>query len=612
MIRLLALCCLVSLASWLHANEIDVEQEERHWQHGLSFYGDFKYPPGFAHFDYVNPDAPKGGRLVRAIGYSFDSFTPFINKGLTAPGLDAIIEPTLYDSLLRPSGDEIGVYYGSLAGEIAVSADKTTVWMRMRPAARWHDGVPITAHDIQFTFEHIRDHAVGFNAAYASLKQVDALSDREVRFTYHYPVSLSTMTALGKVAILPEHYWRERDITETTTEAPLTSGPYRVGEYDIGKFIEFERVEDYWGKDLGLHKGSFNIDRPRFEVYRDATVQREAFRKGLLDIFAEPSAAMWVTGYEMQSGSLVRVHHTPQHYLGIVSALAYNQTEERFQDVRVREALYLAFDFDWTNKVLDHGVYEKPQSFFHGTFLAATGLPSEEELELLEPFRLQLPERVFLEAPFAGSAIDKMSRREALLRARGLLVGAGWVFQDGWLENEEGEAFEIELLVSTAASQRIRLPYVEQLKRLGIRAHVRMVEGAQYINMRRAGKVDAVSGSLAISMPPNQEVPAYFGSQSLGLANFAHLRSPIVDALIEKLLSAGSRKELMAAARALDRVLFWQFYFIPLRLLDGSRIVMWDKYSKPAIQSRDNGGFPATWWWDPAKAEQVNKTLKDR
>ena len=612
MIRSLALCCLVSFAIWSHTSEIAVEPEERHWQHGLSFYGDFKYPPGFAHFDYVNPEAPKGGSLVRAIGYSFDSFTPFISKGLTAPGLDAIIEPTLYDSLLRPSGDELGVYYGSLAGQIAVSADGTTVWMRMRPEARWHDGVAITANDVRFTFEHIRDHAIGFNAAYASLKQVDAVSDREVRFTYHYPVSLSTMMALGKVAILPEHYWRERDITETTTEAPLTSGPYRVGEYEIGRFIEFERVEDYWGKHLGLHKGSFNIDRLRFEVYRDATVQREAFRKGLLDMFAERSAAMWVTGYDLRSGPLIRVHHTPQHYVGIVNALAYNQTEERFQDVRVREALYLAFDFDWTNKVLHHGVFEKPQSFFHGTFLAATGLPSEEELELLEPFRLQLPERVFLEAPFAGSTLDKMGRREALLRARGLLADAGWTIQDGWLENEEGEAFELQLMVTTAAGQRLRLPYVEQLKRLGIKARVRLVENVQYINMRRAGKVDAVSGSLAISMPPNQKVPAYFGSRSLGLANFANLRSPIVDALIEKLLSAGSREELMAAGHALDRVLFWQFYFIPLKLLEGSRIVMWDKYSKPEIQSRDNGGFPATWWWDPAKAERVKMALRDR
>ena len=544
MIRVLALCCLVSLAYWSHASEIDGEPEERDWQHGLSFDGDFKYPPGFAHFDYVNPDAPKGGRLVQAIGY-FNSFTPYIDKGLTGPGLVRIIEPKLYDTLLRPSGDEIGVYYGSLAGEIAVSADKTTVWMRMRPEAHWHDGVPVTAHDVQFTFEHIRDHSIRYKAAYASLKQVDAISDREVRFTFHYPVSLGTMTALGRVVILPEHYWRERDITETTTVAPLTSGPYRVGEYEIGKFIEFERVDDYWGKDLGLNKGWFNIDVLRFEVYRDATVQREAFRKGLLDVFNEPNAAMWVTGYDTQSGSLVQVYYTYQHYGGILSALAYNQTKEHFQDVRVREALYLAFDWDWTNEVFDYGVYEKPQSFFHGTFLAATGLPSEEELELLAPFRGQLPERVFLEAPFAGSAIDKMSRREALLRARGLLAEAGWAFRDGWLENEKGEAFEIEFLVSTRDSQRLRLPYVEHLKRLGIKAHVRLVESAQYVNRLRLGKVDAVSGKLPIAIPPSLEVPAWFGSRSRALANFAHLSSPIVDALIAKLLSATTREERM-------------------------------------------------------------------
>ncbi|MDA0994315.1 MAG: extracellular solute-binding protein [Proteobacteria bacterium] len=612
MIRILTLCCLVSLSSASYANEKDSEPDERHWQHGLSFYGGFKYPPGFAHFDYVNPNAPKGGRLVRAIGYSFNSFTPYINKGLTAPGLDAIIEPTLYDSLLRPSGDEIGVYYGSLAGEIAVSDDFTTVWMRMRPEARWHDGVPVSARDVQFTFEHIRDHGIAFNAAYASLKQVEAISEREVRFTYHYPVNLNGIMALGKVNILPEHYWRERDITETTTEPPLTSGPYRIGKFELGKFIEFERVDDYWGKDIGLHKGSFNIDVLRYEVYRDATVQREAFRKGLLDTFNEPSAALWVTGYDTNSGLLVQVQHTYQHYIGILSALAFNLTQDRFQDVRVREALYLAFDFDWMNDTFDYGVYEKPQSFFHGTFMAATGLPSEDELVLLEPFRDDLPPRVFDQAPFAGSAIARMSRREALVRAQGLLAEAGWEFRNGGLKNAAGEPLEIEFLVPASGQQRARLAYVEQLKRLGISAHVRLVESAQYVSLLRAKKADAVAGSLAISMPPNQEVPAYLSSQSRGPANFAHLSSPIVDALIVQLLTASTREELMTAGRALDRVLFWQFYFIPHRLVDGQRIVMWNKFAKPAIQSLDMGGFPATWWWDPAKAEQVNRNLKNR
>ena len=577
------------------------------WQHGLSFYGDFKYPPGFTHFDYVNADAPKGGKLVRAIAENFNSFTPFIVKGIPAPGLDVIIEPTLYDSLLRPSGDEIGVYYGNLAEAIAVADDMTEVRMRLRPEARWHDGVPVSARDVKFTFEHIRDNAnPGVKAAYLSLKQVDVINEKEVRFQYRFPVNLNAMMALGKIAILPEHYWRDRDITETTTEPPLSSGPYRIGRFEMGRFIEFEGVTDYWGRDLGLHRGSFNIDVLRYEVYRDATVQREALRKGLLDVFYEPSAAQWVTGYESQP-LLVREHYDFQHYAGVISALAFNLTMERFQDVRVREALSLAFDFDWMNRVFDYGVYERPRSYFHGTYLAATGMPSADELALLEPFRDQLPARVFTHAPFEPAANE--SRRERLVRAQALLAEAGWRHRDGVLENDEGVPFKVEFLVTGQGAQRTRLPYVDQLRRLGIDAAVRLVESAQYINLRRDNKGDAVAGSLAVSIPPNQEVPAYLSSASRGSANFAHLASPVVDALIGHVLGARSRDDLMAASRALDRVLYWQFYFVPLRLVDGINMVIWDKYGKPAEQSRDLGGFPSTWWWDPAKAARVRQAL---
>jgi microcin C transport system substrate-binding protein len=602
-LALLAACC------WAPALGDTAEPK---WQHGLSFYGDFKYPPGFAHFDYVDPDAPKGGKLVRAIGTNFNSFTPFIAKGISAPGIDVIIEPALYDSLLRPSGDEIGVYYGNLAGEVAPSADMKEVRMRLRPEARWHDGVPVSAHDVKFTFEHIRDHAFpGVKAAYLSLKEVHVVNAREVLFEYHFPVNLNAMMALGKVAILPEHYWRERDITQTTTQPPVSSGPYRISSFELGSYVEFERVEDYWGKDLGLHRGSFNLDVLRYEVYRDATVQREAFRKGLLDTFIESSAVEWVTGYS-DHALVEQVHHNFQHYVGVISALAFNLTYPRFQDVRVREALTLAFDFEWMNRVLDYGVYDKPQSYFHGTFLAAAGLPSDDEIALLEPFRGQLPARVFTEPPFNGNSTTRLGRRDALIRAQALLEKAGWRYSDGALVDTGGERFNIEFLVAAQGGQRARLPYADQLRRLGIDASVRLVEVAQYINLRRDNKGDAVAGSLAIAMPPNQEVPAYLASTSRGNANFAHLSSPVVDALIEYVLAAESRAELMTASRALDRVLYWQFYFIPLRTVGGVRIVMWDKYAKPSVQSRDLGGFPSTWWWDPEKAVRVNRaTGKD-
>ncbi len=612
LVWLLTLTLMVLVSAGVSARPDPAVTEPR-WQHGLSFFGDFKYPPGFSHFDYVNPQAPHGGRLVRRIGAAFNSFTPFIARGIGAPGGSVIGEMTRYDSLLWPSGDEVGVFYGSLAERVAVSDDMTEVRMQLRREARWHDGVPVTAKDVKFTFEHIRDHAFpGVKAAYLSLKQVDVVSEREVLFTYHYPVNLNAMMALGKVATLPEHYWRTRDNSKTTIEPPLSSGPYRIGDFKLGKYIEFERVEDYWGQNVGVHRGRHNIDVLRYDVYRDATVQREALRKGLIDFFPEPSAAQWVTGYDLDgalSGLLVKEEHHFRQYAGIVSALAFNLTKERFADVRVREALALAFDFDWMNKTLDYGVYEKPESFYHGTFLAATGLPSADELALLEPFRDQLPERVFTEPPFSHSAVARLKGRDALVRAQHLLQEAGWTFSQGVLVDRKGVPFEIEFLINSAGGKRTLLPYVEQLARLGITASIRLVETAQFLNLRRNNINDAVFGSLAMSMPPNLEVPAYFGSTSHGIANFARLSSPVVDNIIARMLSAGTRDELVAASRALDRILYWEFYYIPIRVLEPTRALIWNKFGKPTQQPIFYGGFPDTWWWDEGKAKRVQQFL---
>ena len=609
---LLFACCPFLIPDCLAA-EPGAKAAGPHWQHGLSIYGEFKYPPGFTHFDTVNPDAPSGGRLARSLGYSFNNFTPIIDKGLLAPGGDTLVEPILYDSLLRASADELGVSYGSLAEFIAVSDDMTEVRMQLRQQARWHDGVPVTSLDVKFTFEHIRDNGMaGLKVFFLPLKQVEVISDREVHFKYHHPVNLNDLVTLGKMPILPEHYWRERDMTKTTTEPPLTSGPYRVSRFELGKFIEFERVADYWGKGIGPHRGSFNIDVLRFYVYRDGTVAREALHKGLIDAYRERDAAQWVTGYQQQD-LLVKVQYDIQQYTGLMSALAFNLNMARFQDVRVREALSLAYNFDWTNNVIDYGVYPKPMSFFHGSFLAATGLPSSSELALLEPFREQLPAKVFTEPPWTRSSTSKLSHRDALIRAQGLLTEAGWRYQNGRLVDADGNGFEIEFLITSSAGQRRLFPYTAQLKRLGIDAHIRLVETAQYTNLRRMGKADAVIGRLNVTMPPSLEVRAYFSSKNKGPTNMAHVNSPAVDALIDSLLGAANRTELMTAGRALDRVLYWQFYFIPLQPLDGPRTVMWDKFDKPDAESQDVGGFggfPVTWSWNPEKAGHVSQALK--
>ena len=326
----------LSICGFAHAANI----ADAECKHGVSYFGDFKYPPGFAHFDYVDPQAPKGGTLVRPIGAGFNNFTPFIAKGVSAPGITVIGEQILYDSLMRPSGDEVGVFYGNLAECIAVNDDVTEVRMALRRQARWHDGVPVTARDVKFTFEHIRDHAFpGVKAAFAPIEEVVVLAERDVLFRYRFPMNLNAVTALGKVAILPEHHWRDLDNSATSLVPPLSSGPYRTGRFELGKFIEFERVPDYWARDLGFATGRNNFDVLRFEVFRDATVQREALRKGLIDVFVETNAAQWATSYDLPArdlGLLELRQHYYHDYMGIIRALAFNLTKPRFQDVRVR------------------------------------------------------------------------------------------------------------------------------------------------------------------------------------------------------------------------------------------------------------------------------------
>ena len=583
------------------------------WQYGLSYFGDFKYTEGFEHFDNVNPHAPKGGTLVRATA-GFNSFTPFIAKGIAAPGIGVIGQMTMYDSLLWPSDDEIGVYYGNLAEHVAVSGDATQVRMRLREEARWHDGMPVVARDVKFTIEHLQANGFpGLKAAFDAIERVDVVSEREVLFTYAYPVNLSAMMALGKLAMMPEHYWRERDSSKTTIEPPLASGPYRIGKFKVGKFIEYERVKDYWGKDLGLNRGRHNFDVLRYEVYRDTTVQREAMRKGLLDYFDEPSAVQWVTGYDAAkraAGLLVQDRHHFLQYVGVVAALGFNLTRERFQDVRVREALTLAFDFSWMNRILEYDVYQKTDSYFHRSFLAASGLPSDDELELLEPFRERLPPRIFSYPPHNESPTAQLPSREALVRAQALLQEAGWSLRDSTLVNASGVPFEIEFIVNSQVRQRWLLPYVDRLRRLGITAAIRLVESAQYLNIARNNKGDAVFGSIAVSMPPGPELPSYMSSRSFGVANFARLSSPVVDVLIEEILNAPTRHELIAASHALDRVLYWQFYYIPFRVHEPNRVVLWNKFGRPENEGEFRTAFPDAWWWDEKKAAKVAASLE--
>ena len=438
-------------------------------------------------------------------------------------------------------------------------------------------------------------------------------NDREVTFHFHDTGGLNAgvVISLGKVPILPEHYWRDRDISATSLTPPLGNGPYRVAAAEQGRFLLYERVPDYWGRHLGIHRGRHNFDQLRYDYYRDATVAREAFRKGLVDYRTETDPRYWKNGYDipaLHNGWIVQRRHNYGMYIGILRGLAINSRREKLSDLRVREALTLAYDFDWFNRVLNDGFNARTESYFPHTSFAATGLPSPAELALLEPYRAMLPERVFTH-PFKLPRGDGFGRnRDALLRARQLLGAAGWTIRDGALRNAAGEPFELSLLARSAGEVRLLTHYVDQLRFLGFQPKIRMVETTQYVNIMNAFDFDISVHAYGTAQPPTAEVISYFHSGSIDrplTANRPGIDLPAVDDLVMRVLNARSRAELTAAQRALDRVLLWHFYMIPLIGVEGPRVVYWDKFGRPPFDAEFRTSFPDTWWHDAEKAARL-------
>ncbi|MDE0349883.1 MAG: extracellular solute-binding protein, partial [Gammaproteobacteria bacterium] len=494
---------------------------EPRYEHGISFFGAFKYAPDLAHFDYVSPHAPKGGTLVLGSQANWNSFTPLLGKGVPTPGMNVIFESVLYDGLLMGSDDELGTYYGNLAEAVMVPEDFRWARFRLRPEARFHDGMPVTARDVAFTFDHIgRNSWAGVRVAFSMVAATEVHNDREVTFHFHDTGGLNAgvVISLGKVPIIPEHYWRDRDISATTLTPPVGNGPYRVAAAEQGRFLLYQRVPDYWGRELGLNRGRHNFDFIRYDYYRDATVAREAFRKGLIDYRTESDPRYWRHGYEipaLDKGFLVKRRHNYAMYVGILRGLAINARRERLTDLRVREALTLAFDFDWFNRVLNDHFNARVESYFPHTRFAATGLPSPAELAFLEPYRATLPERLFTQ-PFALPRGDGFGRnREALETARRLLAEAGWNVRDGQLRNAAGEPFELTLLVRTSSDVRLLIHYADQLRLLGFDAKIRLVETAQYVNLLKVFDFDITLNAYGTAQPPTAEVISYFHSDTI-------------------------------------------------------------------------------------------------
>jgi microcin C transport system substrate-binding protein len=563
-----------------------------------------KYPPDFSHFDYVNPDAPKGGELRQAAIGTFDSMNPFIAKGNPANGLGLT-----YDTLTVKSDDEPFTEYGLLAERIEMPEDRSWVIFHLNPDARWHDGEPVTARDVVFSFNTLVEKGTPlYSRYYANVAEVRALDERRVEFTFEGGRNNELPLIIGQLQVFPEHYWRNRDFSKTTLDPPLTSGPYRVKEIDPGRSVTYERVEDYWGKDLAVNRGRFNADIMRFDYYRDATVALAAFKSGEYDFRLENISKNWATQYEgppFDAGDIIK--ETIDHDIPAgMQCFVMNQRRPLFTDRRVRLALAQAFDFEWTNEHLFYGMYERTGSYFENSELAAKGMPSPEVLEILEPHREHLWPEVYEKAYEPPSTDGPGGLRANLRKALTLLREAGWEVRDGVLTNKKtGAPFEFEILLYSTSFERVVLPFAGNLKKLGIEASVRLVDTSQYINRLREFDFDMIVNVFGQSLSPGNEQRWYWHSDAAdmpGARNYCGIKNDAVDALVDLVISAPTREALVNRCKALDRALLWGHYVIPHWYSGVYNVAYWKKIEHP-----DNlppyGLSLDTWWIDPAQAK---------
>ncbi len=573
----------------------------------MSLLGDPKYGAGTEHFDYVDPDAPKGGRLVYATVGTFDNLNPIVVRGRTPSDLDLVFDP-----LMKASMDEIGVVYGLIAEGVEISPDMGSAVFHIDPDARWHDGAPITADDVAWTFERIRE--IGKPILQASLADVDGVEvvdDKAVRFTFK---TLGDMKPILEVAGLrpqPRHWWEDRNITRTTTEPPLGSGPYRVSEAEIGKLVVYERVADYWADDHWVNVGQHNFDEMRYDFYRDSDVAFEALIAGDSDFRFESGARRWATGYQVAAvdrGDLV-LAEVPRDRPGGAQGFFMNTRRPVFADAKTREALALAFDFDWVNDKLLYSSYTRIGSYFRNSAFASSGKPEGLELEYLEPFRGTLDPRLFEEEWKPSAADERGSMRSNLAAASRLLTEAGWVLQNG-RRSRNGIPLEFEILIRFQSFERLTLPFVENLEKIGAIANVRFVDAAQWKQRMDTFDFDMVSTGLSFSPPPGTDLRSFFQGAAAGeqgSANFAGIDDPVVDNLVEAVVNAPDEDHLVAASRALDRVLLWNFYMVPQWYAATTRMAYWNRFGRPDPLPRYTVGFPEIWWFDEERAAALDR-----
>jgi microcin C transport system substrate-binding protein len=586
------------------------------WRHALSLFGDIKYPADFKRFDYVNPDAPKGGvaRMI-SIG-TFDNFNVAVAgvKGSIAPAANLI-----YETLMARSQDEVATEYGLLAEAASHPADFAWVIYRLRKEARWHDGKPVTPEDVIFSIEALKKYSPMYASYYGHVQKVEKIGERDIKFTFDAPGNRELPTIIGELEVLPKHYWegtdsqgRKRDISATTLEPPLGSGPYRIKEFVAGRSVVLERVKDYWGVNHPTRIGENNFDEMRFEFFRDNLVALEAFKADQADWISENSAKQWATAYDFPAVTEKRVvkEEFPINDSGRMQAFILNLRREQFKDARLRRAFNYAYDFEEMNKQLFFGQYKRINSYFEGTELASSGLPKGQELEILETVRDKVPADVFTTAFVNPVGGNPESVRANLRESARLLKEAGFEVKDRKLVDAAGKPVTVEILVQDPSAERIALFYKPSLERIGVTASIRVVDDAQYQNRLRSFDFDMIIDQWGESLSPGNEQREYWGSQTAdqpGARNTIGIKNPAVDALIDKVIFAKDRAELVAATRALDRVLLWNFYVVPQFTYGFSRYARWDRFGHAELPKYARSGLPSLWWFDADKAAKIGK-----
>ena len=575
--------------------------------HGLSKYGDLKYSADFTHFEYANPDAPKGGEVVLSSSVAFDSLNPFILKGLSATGIGLI-----YDSLMVSSSDEASANYGLIAESAEVDDDKRWVIFNLRKSARWHDGKALTADDVVWTFETLT--TVGhpfYKSYYGDVAKVEKLDSHQVKFSFKEGNNPELPLVVADMTILPKHYYENNDFEKTTLQPPLGSGPYKIKDLEPGRSITYELVEDYWGKDLPVQKGRNNFKTMRYDTYRELTISLEALKAGDIDFRTEYTSKDWKTAYDfpaLNDGRVIK-EEVPDGSIQRTQAIVVNLRQPRFQDIRVRKALDLVYDFEWLNKNLFYGAYIRNDSYFQIAEMNATGLPEGDELALLEPFRDQLPESVFNEVYKPPSSDGSGNIRKRFREAIKLLKEAGWEIKDQKLTHvETGEPFEIEFLFRQASLEKIILAYKKNLERVGIELKPRLIDTAQWVKRLEEFDYDMTSQVIVQSLSPGNEQRNRFSieaADTAGSNNLAGIKNPVVDALIDKIVLAPDRESTLTAVKALDRVLKHNAYMIFQYYGNTHRVAYWNKFVKPELAPKYSLGFD-TWWID----EEKEKALK--